>query len=104
MRGRGNHCDTRLQPSASNLHPRYSPSPLPLSVRSIRTRIAAMHRFALCLLLLCASATASARETRLFGADGNGGSCPEIAAAVAEAEADTPSTKNRSLQPRRWLH
>lgn len=53
-----------------------------------------MSRFAPCLLLLCLSATTSARETRLFGADGNGGSCPEIAA--AEAEADTPSTKPRT--------
>lgn len=48
-----------------------------------------MYRFPLFLLLLCASATASAREARLLGADGNGGSCPEIAAAVAEAEAST---------------
>lgn len=55
-----------------------------------------MYRFPLCLLLLCASATASAREARLLGADGNGGSCPEIAAAVAEAEADMPSTRPRA--------
>ena len=87
VRGRGNHCDTRLQPSASNLHPRYSPSPLPLSVRSIRTRIAAMHRFALCLLLLCASATASARNHHVAH---HGGVMTSAMARPAPSQAPVP--------------
>ena len=56
-----------------------------------------MSRSVLCLLLLCVSATASAREARLDGASGDG-ACPEIAAAVAEAEAGAP-VKPRAAAP-----
>ncbi len=51
-----------------------------------------LSRVALCLLLIGASAVVTAREVRMHGANGDGGSCPEIAAAVAEA---TPASKSR---------
>ena len=57
-----------------------------------------MSRSVLCLLLLFVSATASAREARLEGANGDGGGCPEIAAAVAEAEGSSP-VKQRATAP-----
>ena len=50
-----------------------------------------MSRSVLFLLLLCASASVAARDVRMQGANGDGGHCPEIAAAVAEAEA--PASK-----------
>jgi hypothetical protein len=46
-----------------------------------------MTRIAACLLLVCFSATAVARDIRLQGANGDGGRCPEVAAAAAEANA-----------------
>jgi hypothetical protein len=48
-----------------------------------------MSRIVLCVLLLCASACVGAREVRMHGANGDGGTCPEIAAAMAAAEART---------------
>jgi hypothetical protein len=46
----------------------------------------------LCLALCCASAAVGAREIRLLTANGEGGSCPEITAAVAEADARAAGT------------
>ena len=59
-----------------------------------------MSRIAFCLVLICFCATASAREMRMQGAGSDDGSCPEIAAAVAEAEGDAaPATKPRTAAP-----
>lgn len=58
-----------------------------------------MSRITFCLLLLCMCTTVGAREMRLQGDDSNGGSCPEIAAAVAEAEGKTSATKPRAATP-----
>jgi len=57
-----------------------------------------MSRIAFCLFLLCLCTTASAREMRQ-GAGSDDGSCPEIAAAVAEAEGSAPATKPRAATP-----
>lgn len=59
-----------------------------------------MSRILFCLLLICLCTTASAREMRQ-GAGSDDGSCPEIAAAVAEAEANAPVTKPRAAAPTR---
>jgi hypothetical protein len=56
-----------------------------------------MSRIVFCLVLICLCTTASAREMR--GAGSDDGSCPEIAAAVAEAEASAPATKPRAAAP-----
>lgn len=45
-----------------------------------------MSRLAFCLLLVCVSATVGAREVRLLDANGESGTCPEIASAVAAAD------------------
>jgi hypothetical protein len=55
-----------------------------------------MPRIALCLLLVCLSSAAGAREMRLQ-AGSDDGSCPEITAAVAEAEG--PASKPRAAAP-----
>ena len=57
-----------------------------------------MSRIALCLILICLCTAASAREMRQ-GAGSDDGSCPEIAAAVAEAEANAPVSKPRGATP-----
>ena len=57
-----------------------------------------MSRIALCLILICLCTAASAREMRQ-GAGSDDGSCPEIAAAVAEAEANAPISKPRGAAP-----
>lgn len=49
-----------------------------------------MTRYALCLLLLCASSTVTARDARMHGANGDGGACPD---AVANPAAPTTTTK-----------
>ena len=46
-----------------------------------------MNRIALCLLLLCASSLANARDVRLHGPNGDGGSCPEATAVATAAPA-----------------
>ena len=56
-----------------------------------------MSRILFCLVLICLCTAASAREMRSAGSDD--GSCPEIAAAVAEAEASAPATKPRTATP-----
>jgi hypothetical protein len=56
-----------------------------------------MSRIVFCLVLICLCTTASAREMR--GAASDDGSCPEIAAAVAEAEASAPANKPRAATP-----
>ena len=48
-----------------------------------------MNRIALCLLLLCASSLANARDVRLHGPNGDGGSCPEATAVAAAGPAAT---------------
>jgi hypothetical protein len=58
-----------------------------------------MSRIVFCLLLLSMCTTASAREMRLQGAGSDDGSCPEIAAAVAEAEGKTSEAKPRAATP-----
>ena len=57
-----------------------------------------MSRILFCLVLICLCTTANAREMRQ-GAGSDDGSCPEIAAAVAEAEGNTPATKPRAAAP-----
>ncbi len=57
-----------------------------------------MSRIAFCLVLICLCTTASAREMRQ-GAGSDDGSCPEIAAAVAEAEGNAPANKPRAAAP-----
>lgn len=47
-------------------------------------------RSAIALLLMCACTVAAARGVPSHGANGDGGSCPEIAAAKAQAEQKTP--------------
>ena len=64
-----------------------------------------MSRSLLCLMLLCASTAVAARDIRMQGSNGDGGHCPEIAAAVADAEAKsskprTPArTTTRAAKP-----
>ena len=55
-----------------------------------------MSRILFCLILICLCTTASAREMRQGSDDG---SCPEITAAVAEAEGSAPATKPRAATP-----
>ena len=52
-----------------------------------------MSRIAACLLLVCVSASVSARDIRLQSPSGDGGRCPEVAAAVAESNASVTTTK-----------
>ena len=59
-----------------------------------------MSRILFCLILICLCTTASAREMRQVGGSDDG-SCPEIAAAVAEAEANAPAAKSRASAPAR---
>jgi hypothetical protein len=47
-----------------------------------------MSRIALSLLLVCACVSIDAREIRLSGANGDGGSCPDLTATVASDAAD----------------
>jgi len=59
-----------------------------------------MARYALCLLLLCATSMVNARDVRMHGANGDGGPCPEAAAAAAtvtttSATRHAPSAVNR---------
>jgi hypothetical protein len=50
-----------------------------------------MTRIALSLLLVCTCMSLEAREPRLAGANGDGGSCPDLAAATtADTTADKP--------------
>ena len=44
-----------------------------------------MNRTVLCLLLLSATSLATAREVRMHGPTGDGGTCPEAAAAATSA-------------------
>ena len=46
-----------------------------------------MTRIAACLLLVCVSASVAARDIRLQSPSGDGGRCPEVSAAAAEASA-----------------
>ncbi len=50
-----------------------------------------MTRYALCLLLLCATSMVNARDVRMHGADGDGGACPETAAAGALVTTASPA-------------
>jgi hypothetical protein len=50
-----------------------------------------MNRYAACLLLLCASSMVSARDVRMHGANGDGGACPDAAAATATPAPTTPT-------------
>jgi hypothetical protein len=79
-------------------------------------------RLATCLLLLCTCLPVAAREVRLSSANGDGGSCPDHIAAVAEEAhavrgskrtlpATTPDPKagkarsteaENSIRPPRW--
>lgn len=47
-------------------------------------------RSAIALLLMCACTVAAARAVPSHGANGDGGSCPELAAARAQAEQKAP--------------
>jgi hypothetical protein len=58
-----------------------------------------MTRIAACLLLVCVSATAGARDIRMQGANGDGGRCPEVAAAAAEATASTDKAHPAAAAP-----
>ena len=50
-----------------------------------------MSRIALCLLLVCACVSIDAREIRMSGANGDGGSCPDLTAtATTDATAEKP--------------
>ena len=50
-----------------------------------------MSRIALSLLLVCACVSIDAREIRLSGANGEGGSCPDLTAtATTDATAEKP--------------
>ena len=61
-----------------------------------------MSRPMLCLLLIFASTTLSAREVRLQGANSGGGQCTEIANAVDEATAKPPAKpRTTAAQPRK---
>ena len=44
-----------------------------------------MTRIAACLLLVCLSVPAAARDIPLQGANGDGGRCPEVAEAASDA-------------------
>jgi hypothetical protein len=60
-----------------------------------------MSRLALCLLLLCAGTTVSAREFRMQGPNGGGGQCPEIVDDSAEiANAVAEATQKPAAKPR----
>ncbi|HWI23413.1 MAG TPA: hypothetical protein VNS59_00645 [Lysobacter sp.] len=59
-----------------------------------------MTRIAACLLLVCVSATAAPRDIRMQGANGDGGRCPEVAAAAAEANATSGKAHPASPAPR----
>lgn len=75
-------------------------------------------RLAICLLLLCASLPLAARDLRQMGANGDGGSCPEVLAADEAATpargaarrgagvpGDKPATRGgdtQSVRPPRW--
>lgn len=48
------------------------------------------NRLAIALLLTCACSVATARDVPSHGANGDGGSCPELTAAKAQAEQKTP--------------
>ena len=52
-----------------------------------------MSRIALSLLLVCACVSIDAREIRLSGANGDGGSCPDLTATVAS---DAAADKSRA--------
>lgn len=52
-----------------------------------------MNRYVLCLLLLCISAAANARDVRLHGANGDGGACPDATPATVVPVA-TPAAKS----------
>ena len=67
-----------------------------------------MSRFVLCLLLACLSAAASAREARMLDANGDGGgTCPEMTAAMEEAQSRAktrpaqaaPAQRTKAVKP-----
>ena len=67
-----------------------------------------MSRFLLCLLLVAVSAAVSAREARMLDANGaGGGTCPELTAAIEEAQSRaktrpaqaTPAPRTKSVKP-----
>jgi hypothetical protein len=58
-----------------------------------------MTRIAACLLLVCVSATAAPRDIRMQGANGDGGRCPEVAAAAAEANATSGKAHPAATAP-----
>jgi hypothetical protein len=58
-----------------------------------------MIRIAACLLLVCVSTTAAARDIRMQGANGDGGRCPEVVAAAAEANATTGKAQPAASTP-----
>jgi hypothetical protein len=64
-----------------------------------------MNRYVLCLLLLCISSIASARDVRLHGANGDGGACPEAApasvtpATTAAKPTPTPLSRGKAKTP-----
>jgi len=53
-----------------------------------------MLRLAIAVLLICICAATSAREVRKLSA-GDGGSCPDMVAAKAQAEEKAPATRPR---------
>ncbi len=61
-----------------------------------------MSRIAACLLLVFLSAPVAARDIRLQGANGDGGRCPEVAAAADEAGGTNgkPHASNPAQAPR----
>ena len=58
-----------------------------------------MTRIAACLLLVCVSATVAARDIRLQSPSGDGGRCPEVAAAAAESNGTTGKTHTATPAP-----
>ncbi len=61
-------------------------------------------RLMTCLLLLCASLSVAARDVRMSGANGDGGTCPELAAADASptmrvGKPVTTTPRTRSAKP-----
>ena len=58
-----------------------------------------MSRIALSLLLVCACVSIDAREIRLSGANGDGGSCPDLtAAATTDAAAEKPRATTQPVR------
>ena len=61
-----------------------------------------MNRYGLCLLLLCLSSVASARDVRMHGANGDGGACPDATATPVIPAATTATKPPSTPYMPRW--